>query len=206
MPTLLHLDSSPLTSSVSRELTGEFARTWKAAHPDGNIIYRDLAADPPQALDAFWIAAAHTPSAERTAQGTEALALSEQLIGELERADEYVLGVPMHNFNIPAVVKLWIDQIIRAGRTFSYGELGPKGLLVGKKATIMVATGGVYDSGTPFAAMNHLDPYLKAILAFVGVTDVRFITAGGAAKLITGAVDRQTFMKPALEEVRAAAA
>jgi FMN-dependent NADH-azoreductase len=133
------------------------------------------------------------------------LALSEELIGELERADEYVFGVAMHNFAIPSVLKLWIDQVVRSGRTFSYGEQGPKGLLHGKKATVVVASGGVYESETPAAAMNHIDSYLKTILGFVGVTDAKFITASGSAKLMMGTVDRETFLKPALEQVRAAA-
>jgi FMN-dependent NADH-azoreductase len=206
MSTVLHLDSSPSTSSVSRELTHEFVQTWKAAHPGGNVIYRDLAAHPPKAIDALWIGAAYTPPSARTVEQTETLALSEELIGELERADEYVFGVAMHNFAIPSVLKLWIDQVVRNGRTFSYGEQGPRGLLQGKKATVVVASGGVYESGTPAGAMNYIDPYLKTILTFVGVTDVKFVAAGGAAKMMTGAVDRETFLKPALKEVRAAAA
>jgi len=191
---------------VSRELTHEFVQAWKAAHPNSNVIYRDLTAKPPKAIDALWIGAAYTPPSSHTVEQTETLALSEELIGELERADEYVFGVAMHNFAIPSVLKLWIDQVVRSGRTFSYGEGGLRGLLQGKKATVVVASGGVYESGTPAAAMNHIDPYLKTILAFVGVTDVRVITAGGSAKLMTGAVDRKTFLKPALEEVRLAAA
>jgi FMN-dependent NADH-azoreductase len=206
MSTLLHLDSSPSTSSVSRELTYEFVQTWKAAHPGADVIYRDLAAHPPKAINALWIGAAYTPPSARTVEQTEILAQSEELIGELERADEYVFGVAMHNFAIPSVLKLWIDQVVRNGRTFSYGAQGPKGLLQGKKATVVVASGGVYESGTPAGAMNYSDPYLKAILAFVGVTDVKFVAAGGSAKMMTGAVDRQTFLKPALEEVRTAAA
>jgi FMN-dependent NADH-azoreductase len=124
----------------------------------------------------------------------------------LERADEYVIGVAMHNFSIPAVLKLWIDQIVRSGRTFSYGAQGPRGLLQDKKATVVIASGGVYESGTPGAAMNHIDPYLQTILGFIGVINVQFITAGGSAQLMAGAVDRQTFLKPTLDHVRAAAA
>ena len=90
---------------MSRELTHEFVETWKAAHPDGNVIYRDLAANPLKPVDALWIGAAYTPPGGRTVEQTETLALSEELIGELERADEYVFGVAMHNF------KLWIDQV-----------------------------------------------------------------------------------------------
>jgi FMN-dependent NADH-azoreductase len=206
MPTLLQIDSSPSATSLTRELTREFVETWKSAHPDGNVIYRDLTTNPPQPVDAPWIGAAYTPPGSRTREQTETLALSEELIGELERADEYVIGVAMHNFSIPAVLKLWIDQVVRNGRTFSYGAQGPKGLLQDKKATVVIASGGVYQSGTPSAAMNHIDPYLQTILAFIGVTGLKFITAGGSAQLMAGAVDRQTFLKPTLDHVRAAAA
>jgi FMN-dependent NADH-azoreductase len=206
MPTLLHLDSSPLEGSISRELTREFVKTWKAAHPDGAVIYRDVAAHTPKPIDAAWIGAGFTPVDSRTAEQKALLAPSEELITELETADEYVFGVAMHNFSIPSSLKLWIDQIARSGRTFAYGESGPKGLLLGKKATILVASGGVYDVGTPMGSYNFVEPYLKAVLGFLGVTDLKFVTAGGAAQVMTGAVDRDTFLKPKLEQVRSVAA
>ena len=205
MATLLHIDSSPSPSSVSRELSQEFAETWKSAHPDGKVIYRDLAANPPAPVNALWIGASHTQPSDLKIEHRNTLALSEELIRELESADEYVFGVAMHNFAIPSVLKLWIDQIARRGRTFSYTAQGPKGLLHGKKATVLTASGGVYRLGTPAAAMNHIEPYLKTIFAFLGVTDVTFITAEGAAQLMTGAVPREHFLKPTLAQVRAAA-
>lgn len=206
MSTLLHIDSSPLESSISRELTREFVKTWKAAHPDGTVIDRDLAARPAKPVDAAWIGAAYTPEAGRTPEQKEALALSDELIGELQKADEYVIGVAMHNFSIPSVLKLWIDQIARSGKTFSYGEGGVQGLLQGKKATVLVASGGVYELGTPAGALNFIEPYLRTILGFIGVKDVKFITAGGVAQIMTGAVNREVFLKPTLEQVRAQAA
>jgi FMN-dependent NADH-azoreductase len=206
MPTLLHLDSSPLESSISRELTREFVKTWKAAHPDGTVIDRDLNAQPPKPLDAAWIGSAYTPEAARTPEQRAALAVSDELIAELERADEYIFGVAMHNFSIPSVLKLWIDQIARKGRTFDYNETGARGLLQGKKATIVIASGGVYDLGTPAGMMNFVEPYLKAVLGFLGVTDIKFVTASGASQLMQGKVDRATFLQPALEQVRTVAA
>jgi FMN-dependent NADH-azoreductase len=206
MPTLLHLDSSPLESSISRELTREFVKTWKAAHTDGAVIYRDLATHTPKPVDAAWIGAGFTPADSRTAEQKALLAPSEELIAELENADEYVLGVAMHNFSIPSSLKLWIDQIVRSGRTFAYGASGPQGLLVGKKATVLIASGGVYESGTPMASYNFVEPYLKTILGFVGVTEVKFVAAGGAAQVMMGKIDRDTFLKPTLEQVRSVAA
>jgi FMN-dependent NADH-azoreductase len=206
MPTLLHLDSSPLESSISRELTREFVKIWKAAHPDGTVIDRDLTTSGLKPLDTAWIYSVHTPEDSRTPEQKASLATSDELIAELEQADEYVFGVAMHNFSIPSVLKLWIDQVVRAGRTFSYTSSSPQGLLQGKKATILVASGGVYEAGSPASAMNFIDPYLKTILAFVGITDVKFVSAGGAAKLMFGTVDRDTFLKPVLEHVRTVAA
>jgi FMN-dependent NADH-azoreductase len=206
MPTLLHLDSSPLESSISRELTREFVKTWQNAHSDGTVIYRDLAANPPKPLDTAWIYSSFTPEVSRTPEQKAALAPSDELIAELERADEYVIGVAMHNFSIPSVLKLWIDQVVRNGRTFVHGESGPQGVLHGKTATILAASGGVYKAGTPASALNFIDPYLKTILGFIGVTHVKFVTAGGAAQVMRGTVDRETFLKPTLEAVRTVAA
>ena len=124
----------------------------------------------------------------------------------MEQADEYVIGVAMHNFSIPSVLKLWIDQVLRGGRTFAYGGPdGPKGLLSGKKATVLVATGGVYDAGSPYAAFNFIDPYLRTILGWIGITDVKFVTAGGTAQLRSENVDRGQFLQPHLEQVRSIA-
>lgn len=206
MATLLHLDSSPLESSVTRELGREFVKTWKAKHPEGRVIYRDLATLAPQPLNAAWIGAAYTPAEARNEAQKAALALSEELIGELVTADEYVIGVAMHNFSVPAVLKLWIDQISRAGRTFSYGEWGYKGLLLNKKATLLVASGGVYEPGTPLGALNFAEPYLRAVLGFLGVTEVKVVTAAGTSALMQGKVDRAQFLEPVLDQARTAAA
>jgi FMN-dependent NADH-azoreductase len=205
MATLLQIDSSPLASSVSRELTREFVTNWKIAHPSGQVIVRDLAANPPKPIDQTWIYAAHTPADALQREQKALLAYSEECIAELEQADEYVIGVAMHNFSIPSVVKLWIDQVVRAGHTFAYGADGPKGLLTGKKVTILAATGGVYQAGTPMAAFNFIEPYLNTILGFIGVTDVTFVTAGGTAQLMSGKVDRGLFLQPHLEQVRSIA-
>lgn len=206
MPVLLHIDSSPLTTSVSRELTHAFSISWKAAHPEGEIITRDLAADPPNPIDANWIYAAFTPESSRQPEQIAALAPSDQFLDEVERADEIVIGVAMHNFSIPSVLKLWIDQIARKGRAFNYGPNGPEGLLHGKKATILIASGGVYEPGTPTAALDHTEPYLRTILGFIGITDVTFVKAGGTAQLMSGAVTRETLLAPALQQVRTLAA
>ena len=206
MPTLLHLDASPLETSISRELAREFVATWKTAHPNGTVLYRDLAALTPAPITQAWVHANFTPRDAHTAEQKALLAHSEELIQELESADEIVIGIPMHNFSIPSTLKLWLDQVVRGGRTFSYGADGVKGLLEGRKATLLVASGGVYAPGSPAAGMNFIDPYMKAILGFIGITDVDIVAVGGASQLASGTVDRATLLQPALEQIRSTAA
>ncbi|HXH67828.1 MAG TPA: FMN-dependent NADH-azoreductase [Candidatus Limnocylindrales bacterium] len=202
MATLLKIDSSPMGEhSISRRLTAEFAATWQKAHPGGNVITRDLTTTKLPVVNGLWIGAAHTPEDSHTPEHREALAVSETLIAELRQANEYVFGVPMHNFSIPSTLKLWIDQVARAGKTFSYGADGPKGLLTGKKATVLIASGGVYER-TAMESLNFVTPYLRAVFGFLGITDVKIIAAEGTAQLMGGKVDRQTFLAPSLEKVQ----
>jgi FMN-dependent NADH-azoreductase len=149
------------------------------------------------------VGAAYTPEDARTEEQKKQLAISDVLVAELQTADEYVFGVPMHNFGIPSTLKLWIDQVARAGKTFSYSAAGPEGLLKGKKATLVIASGGVYDQGTAREGYNFVTPYLRTVFGFLGITDVHFIAAGGTKELMTGKVDPQTFLAPSLEEVHA---
>jgi FMN-dependent NADH-azoreductase len=205
MPTLLHIDSSPLYGrSVSRQLTKAFVTQWKSSHPNGTVVDRDLNATPIPPVTAEWVGAAYTSDEARTSQQKELLALSDTLLAELEQADEYVFGVPMHNFGVPSVLKLWIDQIARVGRTFSYGGGRPKGLLTGKKATFIIATGGIYDAQTQMASFNFVEPYLRSVFGFLGVTDATFLTTGGTAALNSGQ-DRDAFLAPHLQAVQAQA-
>jgi len=206
MPILLHIDSSPLDSSISRELTREYTAAWKAKNPTGTVIDRNLSDAPPTPVNQAWVHAAYTPEQVRSPEQKQALALSDTLISELEKADEIVIGVAMHNFSIPSTLKLWIDQVVRVGKTFRYGANGPEGLLKGKKATVLIASGGVYSEGSHAAHLNFVEPYLKAIFGFVGITNVRFVTASGAAQIMSGNIDREVFLKPTIDQVRALAA
>lgn len=202
--TLLEIDSSPLGGrSISRRLTLEFAQNWKQANPDGVLLSRDLNATPIPPIDAAWIGAAYTPEAQRTEEQRNLLSLSDSLIDELNEADEFVFGVPMHNFSVPSVLKLWIDQVVRANKTFSYATGTAQGLLQNKRAIVLISSGGKYDSGTEMASWNFVEPYLRTVLAFIGVTDVTFITAGGASAIAAGKVDRNNFLQPLLDSIRA---
>jgi FMN-dependent NADH-azoreductase len=203
MPTLLHVDSSPLYGrSVSRELTGAFVTQWKSSHPDGTVIDRDLNATPIPPVNAEWVGAVYTPEEAHNPEQKRLLALSDSLVAELEQADEYVIGVPMHNFGVPSVLKLWIDQIARVGKTFSYADGRPKGLIIGKKATFILATGGIYDAQTQMASFNFVEPYLRSVFGLLGLTDTTFLTASGTMALNHGQ-DRNAFLAPHLLAVQA---
>ncbi|WNZ26605.1 FMN-dependent NADH-azoreductase [Leptolyngbya sp. NK1-12] len=182
MAHILHVDSSPRGErSISRTLTHEFINGWKAAYPDDTVTYRDLGHDPVPLVTETWIAAAFSDPASYTPELAEAIRPSDELIDELLAADRYVFGVPMYNFTIPANFKAYIDQIVRAGRTFAVTESGYQGLVEGKKALVITAEGGVYRPGTPAAEVNFHEPYLKTILGFMGITDVTFIHGDGLA-------------------------
>ena len=202
MSTLLHLDSSPLYGqSISRQLTGAFVAQWKSSNPKGTVIYRDLNAISIPPISAEWISAAFTPEQLQTPEQKEFLALSDGLIAELEQAQEYVIGVPMHNYGVPSVMKLWIDQITRVQKTFSYADGGPKGLITGKKMTFIIATGSVHDARTEAPSFNFVEAYLRALFGFLGLTDMTFITAGGTGALNHG-LDRDAFLAPHLQAVQ----
>lgn len=202
MATLLHIDSSPLYGrSVSRELTAAFVSQWKDSHPGGKVVVRDLYATPLAPVTAEWVAAAYTPEDARTAQQKELLSLSDVLVAELNEADEYIVGVPMHNFGVPSVLKLWIDEIARVGKTFTYADGKAEGLIVGKQATFIIATGGFYDAQTQMASFNFVEPYLRSVFGFLGVTAPTFLTAGGTMALNYGQ-DRNAFLAPHLQAVQ----
>jgi FMN-dependent NADH-azoreductase len=204
MKTLLRIDSSALgkDASFSRQLTAEFVQQWRRKHPDGKVITRDLATTNLPPVTAEFVGSAYTPEASLTPRQREVLALSNELIAELQGADEFVVGVAMYNFSIPAVLKLWIDQVVRLGKTFAVENNAPAGLLRDKRATFLVASGGVYDQGTPSEVMNFVEPYLRSMFGFLGVTDTRFINASGTAKLRYG-VDRETILQPAIASIHA---
>jgi len=180
MKTLLHIDSSGRGSlSVTQPLTAYFANKWKQANPSGTIVYRHLGDSNLQFVNAELVASFYTPGDKLTAEQKKLLEQSDQLIAELLEADEYLLGVPMYNFTIPAVFKAYIDLVVRAGKTFSYEGGSPKGFLASKKLTIVTASGGDY-STEPAKSLDFLEPYLRAIMGFIGITDISFIKAHGS--------------------------
>jgi FMN-dependent NADH-azoreductase len=153
-------------------LTAELIAALESHYDTIDVARRDLADNVPFVNEA-WIAANFTPEENRSKEQRDSLTYSDALVSELRDADVVVMGVPVYNFSIPAVLKAWIDMISRARLTFRYTENGPVGLLQDKKAYIVVASGGVavgsdYDFATP---------YLRHALAFIGITDIEFVAA-----------------------------
>ena len=178
MSTLLAIEVSPRHEfSTSRKLTALFVDQWKAAHPGSAVVVRDLMKTPPPFVDFAWIGGAFTPREQHSPENVAAIRVSDDLIAELKAADHIVIGTPMFNFSIPAVLKAYIDQIVRVGVTVSPNNVG---LLTGKKATIILASGSDFSVGSPVEKYNQASGYLCQVLAWIGINDVEIILAGRA--------------------------
>lgn len=164
--------SARVNGSASRELSRNLIDALSDRHGDIQVRRRDLSDGIPFVEEA-WIEANFTPEESRTQKHRDALAISDSLVAELKDADVLVIGVPIYNFNVPASLKAWIDMVARARLTFRYTENGPEGLLQGKKAYLVVATGGV-PVGSP---VDFATPYLKHALGFIGISDIEIIAA-----------------------------
>ena len=193
--TLFHLNASARTEgSVTRDLSQRLVD--RLASPDTKIISRDVGASPLPLITESWVGANFTPDEDRTPEQRETLALSDTLIAELEAADTLVLGVPIYNFGVPAAFKAWIDLVARARKTFKYTETGPVGLLEGKKAYLVVASGGTaLESGIDFAT-----PYLRHVLGFLGIHDVTVI---GADQLMASGPEKVAASEAAIDAIAA---
>ena len=177
---LLHIDSSVLAEhSVSRQLTARIVTEWQATHPGTAVEYLDLAQDTPATLSGAELAARMTPADSRSAEQTAAAARTEAFLQQFLAADVIVVGAPMYNFSIPSQLKNWIDCIAQAGRTFKYTETGPVGL-AGNKTVIVASTrGGVYSTSEALRALDHQESYLRTVLGFMGIDNVRIVRAEG---------------------------
>ena len=160
------------SDSVSRMLTAELIEALEIREGEIDVLRRDLS-DGVSLVDESWIGANFTAEEERTAEQRGVLQDSDALVAELQAADVIVIGAPIYNFGIPAALKAWVDMIARARLTFRYTANGPEGLLTGKKAYIVNASGGVPDD----SAVDLATPYLRQALKFVGITDVDVIAA-----------------------------
>src|SRR5260370_1056518 len=178
---LLQIDSSARTTSVTRRLTAKFAEEWRKNHPDGEVIQRDLSATTLPLITDDW-GATYLEDSQLTLAQRSYLSTSDELIEELAAAETVVIGSPMYNFSIPSSLKAWIDQIVRLGKTVSYGPNGPQGLLARKKVVVITSRGSAYEKGSVREAFDFQEPYLRHILGFVGLTDVTFIHAENQAR------------------------
>ena len=179
MKTLLQIDTSLYSGEGrSSQLASAFTAAWQAAHPDGQIIRRDLTRDPVPHLTAETFAAYAARPETRTAAQRQAVADSDRMIEELKVAQVIVLAVPMYNFGIPSTLKAYFDHVARASVSFRYTENGPQGLLTGKQVIVVSTRGGEY-AGTPLDVETD---YLRMFLRFLGMEDVHFVYAEGLAR------------------------
>ncbi|GGB35909.1 FMN-dependent NADH-azoreductase [Roseibium aquae] len=170
---ILKIDASARKAgSVTRQLSDELVASLLSANPQAKVLERDVAHGLP-VVDEAWIGANFTDPAERTPDQRLKLALSDTLVSELRAADTLVIGVPIYNFGIPASLKAWVDLVARARETFRYTENGPVGLLDGKKAYLVVASGGTEAE----SAIDFATTYMKHVLGFMGITDVTVVAA-----------------------------
>jgi FMN-dependent NADH-azoreductase len=180
MVRILQIDTSPRhEQSHSRMLAQEFIKKWSDDHPETKIIHRDLSLNPVPYIDATWVKAKFTPPDQYTPDLAAAIKLSDELIDEFLEADCYILSVPMYNFSIPAVLKSYIDHIVRPRRTFAVDANGFKGLVIGKKMLVIAARGSDFRPGSALAPQDFQEPYLRTVFNFIGITDIQFINANG---------------------------
>src|SRR5471032_3168784 len=142
VPTLLHLDASPRGArSHSRKLGEDFLADWRAAHPAGQVVARDIGREPPPFVTEAWVEGAFAPADTHSPAAREAVAVSNRYVDELLAAEQLVITTPIYNLSLPAVLKAWIDQVVRFGRTFTKNDTGLEGLAKNKRALIIVASG-----------------------------------------------------------------
>ena len=175
---ILQINSSARREGAnSTRIANSIVTRLQAADPVATVTVRDLAVTPHPVLDEAALGALFTPIEKRSSEQAERVALDDALIAEVQAHDTLVLGMPMYNFGVPVQFKSWIDAIARAGSTFRYTGTGPIGLLTGKVVYVALARGGIYRDSPSDSQV----PYLKTVLGFLGMTDVRFVYAEGLA-------------------------
>jgi FMN-dependent NADH-azoreductase len=200
---LLHIDSSVLgANSASRALSAAIVAREAAIHPGLQVTHRDLAADAALHLSPAHLAAWQGGAVEDALLGAD-IKKGGGYLQELTAADIVVIGAPMYNFSIPSQLKAWIDRVVIAGKTFRYGPNGAEGLLLNKRVFIASSRGSVYAEGSPTAALEHHESYLKGVLGFIGLTDVTVVRAEGLA---LGPEARDAAMSKARRDIEAIAA
>ncbi|MFM0016457.1 NAD(P)H-dependent oxidoreductase [Paraburkholderia sediminicola] len=178
---ILHIDCSPRRESHSRQLSSAVVEKLLTILPDAHISRRDLGYEPIPHASADYAAALATPASLAAAgRSADALLLAEQLIDEVERSDVVVIGTPMNNFTVPSVLKAWIDQILRVGRTMKSTPAGKVGMLQDRPVFVAIASGGVF-AGERANQPDFLTPYLTAVLGCIGLNTVHYLPLQGTA-------------------------
>ncbi len=191
MSRLLVVEVSPRGAySASRTLSSDFVAAWRAGHPGGEVVVRDLERTRLPYIDLAWIGGAFSPPDQRSREMAAALAIGDELIAELKAADHILVATPMYNFSIPAILKAYIDHVCRVGETFT---MAYEGLVTGKAATVILASGSDFSPGTPYEAANVAGSYLRQILGFIGIRDVEVLLAGRTLALMTGETSVEAF-------------
>lgn len=204
MPTLLTVESSPRGEhSMSRGLTKMFVEQWMKGNPDGRVIERDLMESNLQFVTMPWLGAYFTPAEQHTKDMRDILRLSDDLVGEILAADHIVIGTPVYNYNVPAVLKAYIDHIVRKGMTLGFSG---EGLVHGKTCTILMASGGVYTVDSPIHDRDIATSYLRLILKVIGIDDVTVVAGGNAKAVDMGQTTRAAFLQTFADEIAEAAA
>jgi len=204
MTKLLVVETSPRGDhSISRNMTRRFVSDWQAAHPGGEVIDRDLMETRLPFVTAPWLQAYFTPAEQHSPEMKEALRLSDELAGEILAADHVVIATPVYNYNVPAALKAWIDHVVRKGLTLGFDG---RGLVAGKKATVLLASGGVYTEGSPIRDRDIATQYLRLILNVIGIADVTVVAGGGAKAVDMGEQTMHGFIANVEPEIGRAAA
>ena len=204
MTKILVVETSPRGDySISRNMTRRFVADWRTAHPGGEVVDRDLMETHLPFVTAPWLQAYFTPPQQHSPDMKEALRLSDELVGEILVADHIVIATPVYNYNVPAALKAWIDHVVRKGLTLG---LDGSGLVTGKKATVLLASGGVYTDGSPIRDRDIATQYLRLILNVIGITDVTVVAGGGAKVVDMGEQTMDGFIASVEPEIKHAAA
>ena len=204
MTKLLVVETSPRgDQSISRNMTRRFVAEWRTAHPDGEVVHRDLMETNLQFISAPWLQAYFTPPEQHSPEMKAELSLSDELVGELLACDHLVIATPVYNYNVPAKLKAWIDSIVRKGLTLGFDG---KGLVVGKTATVLMASGGVYTESSPIRDRDIATQYLRLVLGVIGITDVTVVAGGGAKAGDMRETTMEAFVEALRPELEAAAA
>ncbi|MEM9257931.1 MAG: NAD(P)H-dependent oxidoreductase [Pseudomonadota bacterium] len=204
MAKLLVIETSPRgDGSISRNMTRRFLEDWRSAHPDGDVVQRDLTETGLEFVTTPWLQAYFTPPDQHTPQMKESLALSDKLVAELLDADEIVIATPVYNYNVPALLKAWIDHIVRKGMTLGFDG---NGLVKGTSATVLMASGGVYTEGSPIRDRDIATQYLRLILNVIGIEDVTVVAGGNAKAVDMGEQTMDGFIETLMPEIKNAAA